>query len=443
MTLASFDDATIFQKNGSTVTAQDLENAPHTGPNALQSRQTVYLSQAGDFLKSPAGIASRPLPLATSITQYDGTWWSTAGTISNQQKSFDGYGWITYTPFNVEMDFYDRKGIRSGARIETQYLGRQFDNIRKAPSRWYRFTNSETIAYGAVNNAPEYTLDYLMGIWGSAFGISIDFILYGSGLQDAVDPETLDATIAANKKPSDSFIMSSLKKAAGGAFTVAKTGVSALTSYGDFRLLPAVINNFAVFPDSPFVDHTTLVTVDAGIAFNLPFPPLLKPERQINMIIAVDASADVSDGQLAALVGAEKWAAAHGVSFPKIATSSLYKGASSRAFTVFNEFDASVPADKRYPTIFYIPLIDLNNAYSCNQNQPFSLTQCLKKACSTFNFKYAPEDVDNLSNHVACAVKKMKSNMLAAIEQVIRQKNDLSSLEPNQYQCTESCKVQS
>lgn len=432
MTLSAFDDPEII-KAGLSEEAQEetdyyidnLKMAPYTGPSAIQSRQTVYLSQAGDFLKSPDGIASRPLPLATSITQYDGTWWSTAQTVSDQQKSFDGYGWITYTPFNVEMDFYDRNGIRSGARIETQYLGRRFDNVRTHPKRWYRLTNPETIGYGAVNRAPEYTLDYLMGIWGSAFGISINFILNGSGLEDAVDPAHVD--IDAQDNTNNSVIMKHTKQALGGALKLANKGFGALTAYGDFRLLPAVINNFAVFPDSPFVDHTTLVTVDAGIAFNLPFPPLLKPERNIDMIIALDASADVSDGQLSAIAGAERWAKKHGIPFPIIETSSLYKNASTRPFTVFDQFDDSVPADKRFPIIFYIPLID--NTYACaTHDEPFSLTGCLKAACSTFNFSYTPEDVQSLSNHMSCAVQNMKSKIMATVEQTIRKMNNMPLL---------------
>lgn len=467
MTLASFDDPTILQQQTFGVTADgedasqnqaDLQNfmydptsAPYTGPNAVQSRQTVYFSQAADFLQTPEGYKNRPLPLATSITAFEGSWSKTANTISKEQNSFDGYTWITYSPFDIAMDFYDRKGNRTGARIKTEYFGRKYDNIR-THSRTYRipFTNGKTIGYASVTTSPEYTLSYLQGIWGSAFAISIDYILNGSGLDGSVNPEDMDTT--ATSKDNNSSIMARVKSALNWSL---KHSLTTLTSFNNFRLFPAVINNFAVFPDSPFADYDTLITVDAGIAFNLPFPPLLKPERKIDMIIALDASADVNE-RLDALVGAEQWAQTHGIPFPIIKKSAKYKTAHQKAFTIFDEFPDGVTG----PLVFYIPLVD--HCFDCSicerketsvksciegtEPGTFSMDTCLKGACSTFNFAYKPSEVNGLAWHISCRIKNIRNNMLDAIEQVIRKKNNLALLSSdalNSYTCPIKKKTQS
>ncbi len=443
MTLAAFDDPEIivngvnaqelqhyitYAKNAVTIKQIEGEGAryagTYTGPYAVQSRQTVYYSQAAEFLRINPG--KRPLPLATSITKFEGTWSNVTKKVNTYQQSFDGYNWIWYSPFDVEMEYnHTQSGKRTGARIETKYLGKKYSKLSGYSRSWRTILggSGKHKGYGAVNAAPEYTLDYLQGIWGSAFGISIDFIINGSGLEDAVDPERVDITPKDNTTGSSA--VQHVKQALGGAL---KNSFANLTSLSDFRLFPAVINNFAIHEGSPFEGYDTIVTVDAGIAFNLPFPPLLKPERAIDIIIALDASADVSQGSLGALVGAEKWAQAKGIPFPKIASSKNYKRASKRTYTVFDEFEEG----KTGPIVFYIPLID--NNYRCAvQNlidqEEFSMATCLKGACSTFNFDYQPmgetdpHPVDELSNHVACAVKNMKTSILQEIQKVIKTKN--------------------
>ncbi len=446
MTLAAFDDPTILDMASTDPstppsTTVDFHTAPYIGPKAMQSRQTVFFSQAADYLNTPDGYTNRPLPLATSITQFNGSWSATADTISKQQHSFDGYNWITYSPFDISMDFYDRKGNRTGARIETQFFGRKFDNIR-GHSRSYRtlYTKGKTIGYASVNTSPEYTLSYLQGIWGSAFAISIDYIANGNGL-NAIDPD--QASDVTDNNSALKFIKKSL-------FSAIKTPFSTFTNIKDFRLFPAVINNFAVFPDSPFSNYETLITVDAGIAFNLPFPPLLKPERKIDLIIALDASADVGDGQLDALVGAEKWAQAHGIPFPKIQGSKRFAGTSTRPFTIFDEYDNGVTG----PVVFYMPLIDdcfvcqdcnllSESCSNTSSSGSFKVSECLKNACSTFNFQYKPSDVENLSEFVACKVETLKNNILNAIEQIVRKKNNLPTYNSDDLNVPPYCVGQS
>jgi phospholipase A2 len=60
------------------------------------------------------------------------------------------------------------------------------------------------------------------------------------------------------------------------------------------------LKHFALFSD---VDHgtgkdKTICVVDSGIAFNSPFPTVLRPERKVELILSFDFSQRDSDEAL-------------------------------------------------------------------------------------------------------------------------------------------------
>jgi hypothetical protein len=186
----------------------------------------------------------------------------------------------------------------------------------------------------------------------------------------------------------------------------------ALDAVKNARLYPAEFNNFAMFDDSPFSHVSKIIAVDAGIDFNLPLPPLLRSERKIDLIIIGDWSEQDSDFPAKELVLAEAWAKKRGVSFPIIKNSKAYETAGISSMTLFNEFEDGQSG----PTILYIPLIE-------NQFSDFSVKQCFKGACSTFNFDYTPDYIEKLSDHVYRTVRGVYPQLCECIQDLVHVKN--------------------
>ncbi|XP_063420989.1 cytosolic phospholipase A2-like [Mytilus trossulus] len=63
-----------------------------------------------------------------------------------------------------------------------------------------------------------------------------------------------------------------------------------------------------------------MLIVDAGYAFNSPYPSILRPSRKIDLILSFDFSERDGDKKdpFTDLIEAEKWAKKRGLKFPKI-----------------------------------------------------------------------------------------------------------------------------
>lgn len=129
---------------------------------------------------------------------------------------------------------------------------------------------------------------------------------------------------------------------------------------------------------------------DAGIDFNLPFPPLLRDERRVNVIIAFDASADILENGATALKFAEEYAEKHGLKYPDLTDDELTK-ASSQNLAVIGDAD-----DPNALTIIYISL--LKNSHLPSPYGDYSPLDDPKT--STFNFSYPPKNSSMLIDTV-------------------------------------------
>ena len=249
------------------------------------------------------------------------------------------------------------------------------------PYEWFEFTSCEiggsslgayipTWAFGrkfkygtSLNTPPEQTLGHAMGIFGSAFEVDLEDMLritsdtlieYADWLPDAVAEQFRRA----------------LTNLAHGALD-------------EVRLFPSMVPNFAYRFDhtSPWSDEKIISFVDAGIDFNLPFPPLLRHTRHVDIIIVCDASSDVSDAP--ELQAAQAYARRNGLPFPEFQLSEV----SSKSISLIEG-----NPDENVPTIIYIP---------CRKNEEYSLTfdpdECVEDGpCNTFNFTYAEHESKEL-----------------------------------------------
>jgi phospholipase A2 len=279
-----------------------------------------------------------PLPLYTAIN-----------------ANTDPYDWVECTPFEI------------GSPYMTTF----------APTSCYgsSFTNGTAVAV-----APEQTLGYMMGIFGSAFEVSVkDFIIR----------VLLPLIKKSETTTSSSSELSQL--------------LEELTT--ENRLAPSELPNFCYkMADCPIAQDKTITLVDAGIDYNLAIRPLLNPNRNVDIIIMVDASSDVAGAPELKL--AETYAQKHKLPFPTI----NYKDIDTKIISIF--YDEHNPA---VPVVIYMPLIK-NADYSTT----FDPKQCINSGyCGSFNFTYTPEQFDELSGLMGYNLKQSMEQIKNTIKMVM------------------------
>ena len=371
MTLAAWDDPQL--------------RSAHNTKMPYQSSQYLYFWQAMDFIKEGT---NRPFPIATALIPYKSTFNEISTKIATRQKSAVGM-WMEFNPESVGFEYFDNKRNLTGIFIPTFSLGRTFTQVLKEKSRWFRniFTNPTVLGY-ASDPAPAHTLDYWEGTWGSAFTVSPTDIyrIFFTKISPTQD-KSID-TVQSTEGISDRII--GMLGSTLGVATAVGQKVGALSNVHDVRISPAVFNNFAPFDDSP-IQASTFTAVDAGIDFNLPFPPLLRQSRALDLIIVGDWSEVKRKEPAKELRLAEEWARVRGVPFPQIVKSAFYNKMYDKQvpMILFNEYEEGQTG----PAILYIPL--MNNQFN---NSDFNVETCFANACSTFNFDYFQKGRDSVKD---------------------------------------------
>ena len=169
--------------------------------------------------------------------------------------------------------------------------------------------------------------------------------------------------------------------------------------YTQKRPLSANYLNFTRgMAQSPLAAVREMRMVDAGISFNLPYPPIsgLRPERKADIIIFVDASGGVISNELKLT---EQFARAQHLKFPSID----YNGIDKHAITVFRS-----EQDLQAPVVIYVPRIVDEALLNTQKDNPalssyisllkgFNIEHCIaQEDCNTFNFVYSEKQARSL-----------------------------------------------
>jgi cytosolic phospholipase A2 len=297
---------------------------------------------------------SYPLPIYTAIN-----------------TSMQPYDWLEFTPFEIGSSY-----LRSF--VPTWSYGRKF------------------VSGVSVDTDPEQVLGFFMGVFGSAFELSLSELVRDTA-----------GDIGALRAYLPDLLCNYIERA---------LHLIAQSPLGDIRPWPAVMRNFMYgMASSPLKSDETMAPADAGIDFNLPLPPVLYPARQADIIIIYDASLDIAGAP--ELKAAEEYARRNGLAFPAID----YSGIDSRKVSVFS--DTNNPA---CPTVVYFPRIKNNN-----YDPTFDPDLCVKESyCDTFNFNYSPEQFTQLSGLSEYTVKESASVIADAIKSVIQLKGNASCVSP-------------
>ncbi|MCX5925111.1 MAG: hypothetical protein NT124_02340 [Candidatus Dependentiae bacterium] len=294
-----------------------------------KNRHQVYLSQQIDSIKD----AHMPFPLYSAVRRGVGvksTWWE-------------------FTPYEIGSAAF-------GMYIPSWAYGRKF------------------YAGKSLDFAPEQSLGYNLGTFGSAF--AAEFKIIYSELVSSID------------EPYKGVIEQITH------FIDTKMSQGALTKFSDKRTKYswATVHNFmAGMPESPLRYEKEIRLVDGGIDFNLPYPLVSNKNkhRKADIIILLDYSGNISD--LSALKGCEKYAQDNGLLFPPID----YTDITTRAITVFKD-DTNLAV----PIIMYMPLVKDQAVWQKQKADPayaafvplldsFDPVTCEQAGfCKTQNFAY-------------------------------------------------------
>jgi len=154
-------------------------------------------------------------------------------------ETTDAFHWCTFTPYQFSCDTLDYS-------IPIWAFGRQFKEGR------------------SVDVAPEFSLGFLMGIWGSALSGSLHELL-------ELESQSLD-----------------------GLLYEALQTIIADTGLGDLRLAAIKINNpLYHIQYAPFEKNKQLIFIDGWYGCNLPLVTLMHAQRNAQIIFVLDVSEGV------------------------------------------------------------------------------------------------------------------------------------------------------
>lgn len=296
-----------------------------------REEQEIYLSQFAPLIKD----GSYPFLICTAIHDYTSP-----------------YQWAEFSPIECGSCYLN-------SWIPTHAFGKEF-------------TNGQT-----TDPAPELSVGFMMGMFGSAYAISMKELLR------RITPKIQDSvikTLTQKGVPSvfcEKFSESFFKKA-NSFFTAPeqKTAIDYL------RLSPPKVYNFTRGTEkSPLIAKKHLTFVDAGLDFNLPFPPLLR--RKIPLYFVCDASAGKAGNPLKK---AENYARREGFKFPTIDIEQIQ---ANKITLLYDENDPEVPV------IVYVPN---------------------RIKFSTFKFEYTDEEFVKLSEYMEKVIIEEKETFIKAIK---------------------------
>lgn len=217
----------------------------------------------------------------------------------------------------------------------------------------------------SVGSAAQLSLGYFLGIFGSAFHVTLLDIIRITGNE-------LIKSIASLPSPLNGIFDDLL-------YALLKGPLE------NVRALPSTLRNPAYkIEGNIFAKDKYLTLIDAGISFNLPFPVLLDQKRGVDVIVVYDASAD--NESFDTLKGVQDYAIQQNLLFPDIDYNTLLT--SHKLMHVFQD-----KRNPKCPTVIYFPM-KKNNNYSSDFD-PVALSK--NGFCSTYNFTYDQNQIDMLA----------------------------------------------
>ncbi|XP_048577895.1 cytosolic phospholipase A2 isoform X2 [Nematostella vectensis] len=330
--------------------------------------------------------------------------------------------WLEFTPYEVGFPKY-------GTFVRSELFGSKF------------------FCGKLMKKFDESTLQYLQGLWGSAFTILLQRVVKDglkepdetvSSVQNRGDLRNeLEEMIASeeddhnedsdDEQASDSDEKDAAKNSNGDddkeqsklmeivekvidRFDVFKTRQGRAGLVHNFlrglQIAPSPDDVDAVAYQQLVSEDKRIFLVDSGLVFNSPYPPLLRPERGVDLYLSFDFSARDKDEEFPfkELLLAEEWAKKNNLPFPPINAHEQYETAGLKECYVFRH-----PSDPACPVVMHFVLVNksfrehskpgvLRLTEADKLQAEFSIFEDPKGPYSTFNFHYPNEPFDRLTS---------------------------------------------
>eukprot|EP00118_Oscarella_pearsei_P012783 m.96616 g.96616 ORF g.96616 m.96616 type:complete len:167 (+) comp36914_c0_seq9:1706-2206(+) len=162
----------------------------------------------------------------------------------------------------------------------------------------------------------------------------------------------------------------------------------------------------------------TMVVVDGGLAFNLPFPPLLRPERPTDVFIVFDFS--WRDTQTEYPFGeyekAVSWAKMHTFKLPSVGPNQFDKD-NLKEYYVFEDED-----DPDCPIVIFFPLCNVSRKETTihGQDETYANVNPFDECYGTTHFALSEEEFDRLKELTRYNVQQGFTAIKHAIEKKIQ-----------------------
>ncbi|KAL7977280.1 hypothetical protein Chor_009229 [Crotalus horridus] len=255
--------------------------------------------------------------------------------------------WFEFTPHEVGIP-----GL--GAYVDSKYFGSIFKNGQ------------------LIREKKEKNICYLQGLWGSALGGKQDI---SKTISDALkDFGKYERSEDLTSKDSDKEELDKLDHLE--------------------NMLKADIE----FPE--LTSNPMLSLIDAGLTINTAYPSVLRPERQVKLILSFDFSA--GDPFLTIKKAAE-YCEAHAIPFPKIDENELQD--------LDSPSDCYIFRGDHTPTIIHCPLF---NKINC----PGKIAE-YREQFSTFKLSYSVEEIDKLLIAAKRNVANVQQKILEEIKHIV------------------------
>jgi phospholipase A2 len=265
--------------------------------------------------------------------------------IDGREEIVKGQNWYEFTPHTI----CDRE---NNIHIPTWAFGRKFKHGM------------------STDYAPEKNLGYIMGTCGSAFAASINDIIQKQ-VKDPVLREKIEDLVPDN--------------------------IEAERPINCYAKVPNYIYKMVDVNDAILPKEKHMKFVDAGLEFNLPYPPVsgICQKRAPEILIFLDASKGEHMGSQLKKVA--EYAQKHNRPFPNIDVENIDK----KTINIFKDEN-----NKEAPIVIYMPAISDNNSsfdLHYETNHGFADTK---------NFQYTPE-------HSTLVMNQTEFNMLVNKDKII------------------------
>lgn len=364
---------------GQPITAVDIWGA-HIANYALKKVGSSRLTVAWSSIAKEAEEGSIPLPLCSSLLDLkDG---------ENEKTGYHTeYKWFESGPFEV--------GTPLLGFIPVWALGSTFKDGK------------------IVSAAPEYELSEFLGVYGSAFAVSMnDLIDKGLPLPSF---KVLGVEI---KLPVDTWVRNIID------------GVQADVRAKRIDEIHARFANYSKgLATSALKDSDVFGMFDGGIYFNIPLPLLFdRSERAVDVAIIYDSN----PADLQSLVDASRYFAKVDPSVPSMEIDPITKnavttaGLLSRPMTVFNDPRHEKTYNKSQSTLIYFPTpkTDIAKApYSIDTKNYPDINAPINNSdipYTTANFKYTKSELENLAQTMEAIFESQVCEMKEVLQLVAK-----------------------